>query len=102
MCNDTNAVAAWRARPEIRAQLDQIRSRSLDLQSDGTYLAYEMEPGDYVLSVAVVEDVRDSGRVGRNFAQAVRMVTVPELPGTDTVDLGELVLEPTPKPAVSP
>ncbi len=92
MANNPQALAAWRATPEIKSALASLRSYRLTEAADGSFTAESVPAGDYVLNVSVSEAPTNGGQWNLR-AQAHIPVTVPAEPASGTLDLGELPLE---------
>jgi len=90
---DPAAMKTWRARPEIRAALRKARHFAVTSGPDGTVAAADVPPGEYVLSVNLVEKLTDGGE--RKIRASARVpVTVPTDPPAGVLDLGEIALNP--------
>ena len=92
---NAQALAAWRAIPEVKAALTNMRHFPLTENVDGTFSVEDVPAGEYRFSAAVFETPGMAGPMTMH-ARAEASVTVPSDPPSGTVDLGEVVLKPAP------
>jgi hypothetical protein len=92
VANNPQGLAGWRQTPEFRALAAQARFYTLIEDAVGLWSAEDVAPGNYALTVNVV-DPPPAGGQGSNRAQANATVTVSADSAGQTLDLGEIVLE---------
>ena len=89
--NDREAMAAWRARPEVQAAVDASRRRYQFTENpENVFTADNMAPGAYTFLVSVLTRTPDR----RSIAVAQVPVTIPATTTGTTLDLGEIELRP--------
>ena len=94
--SDPQALAAWRAQPEVKAALAKMRQYTLTESDDGTLVAEDVPAGDdYTMIVNVFGPSTTNGIV-KPLASARVPVTVPADPPAGTLDLGEIALKQVP------
>lgn len=87
--NDAQALAAWHRRPEIQAALMAARHWPLKRVADGTWEAEDMAPGQYVIRAGYPSA---AGAAYPTLFEAP--VVVPAGDAAETLDLGEIALQP--------
>jgi len=93
--NDPEALATWRAQPEIAAAYAlRLAPPEFSEEADGTFVADNVPPGGYELIASASEMPATRGDEPKLRASARVPVTVPADPPTGTLDLGEIVLQP--------
>jgi hypothetical protein len=92
---NADALAAWRAKPEVATAYEHLRVYVLKEATDSTMQADDVTPGTYTL-LLLATDSSAGGR--RTAASAEARVTVPFDPPGGTIDLGEFTMEPVPEP----
>ena len=92
--NNPQALAAWRARPEIQSATANTRQYQLTENPENVFTTENVAPGEYTLNVFVVGSGTAGGRP--NKARAQVPVTVPAGPIGGTLDIGEIELQPLP------
>ncbi len=92
---DPQALHRWMQLPEVRSEMEKVRSYFMTENADGTWMAEEVAAGDYLLSVSLLGE---SGRDGNLKPIAAAEVPVSVRPGNldETLDAGEVVLRPVP------
>jgi RNA polymerase sigma factor (sigma-70 family) len=92
LINNAEALGKWRQTPEIQELAAKARSYPITEEADGSWIASEVLPGDYNLTVNVL-DLPPTGGQGSNRAHAFAAVAVPTDPPSGTLDLGEITLQ---------
>lgn len=92
---DPEALQRWAQTPEVRALAEKARGYPLRENEDGTWVADEVPPGQYVLSVQVMGKPAADGSM-QPVAMMETPVALPNGEPTDVVDLGELILQAVP------
>lgn len=90
---DPAALQRWSQTPEVRALINKMRSYQLQEGADGHWLADEVPPGEYILSVNVVSKPGPDG-VAKPLASAELPVSISPGDGAESVDAGEIELKP--------
>lgn len=93
--NNPQALAAWRNLPEVKAAFANHRSFPFTETTDGTWVAEDVPAGNYVLFVGAVEPGETAGQF-KQGARAEVPVVVPADPPSGVLDLGEILMVPTP------
>lgn len=93
--NNPQALAAWRNRPEIRIAFANQRFFPLAEKTDGTWVAEDVLAGSYVLYVGAIGPGETAGQF-KERARAEVPVMVPADPPSGVLDLGEILMVPTP------
>ena len=96
------ALARWRETPEFRALALRARNFEGRLQGD-RIVVDEVEPGDYSATLVVLKDSPSGSTPGSPMVQGPmpvlmgrKPVQIPAEPGTGSLDLGGIPLEPVP------
>ena len=89
------ALAAWRNLPEVRVAFANQRFFPLAETTDGTWVAEDVPAGSYVLFVGAVEPGGTAGQF-KERARAEVPVVVPADSPSGVLDLGEILMAPTP------
>jgi len=92
IANNPQALSEWRQTPEFRALVAHAPHYALTEDATGHWNAEDLAPGNYDLTVNV--DMLPAGGQGSNRAHAHATVTVPANSSCQTLDLGEIVLQP--------
>jgi len=89
---DPEALATWRAQPEIAAAY-YLRRGSLRFseEADGTFVADNVPPGSYNLAATISELPSEVGRA-KPRARVRVPVTIPADPPSGTLDLGTILV----------
>lgn len=91
---DPAAFQQWVQTPEVRALAEKARGYPLRETADGTWIADEVPPGQYILSVHVGKSAAD-GSV-KPVATVESPVALPSGDAAEVVDLGEVTLQAAP------
>lgn len=94
--NDPQALAAWRALPEVKADLANRRYYIATQKADGTWVADDVLPGSYTMTVTMIQQMPAEAGETKMLAKAEVPLTVPADPPTGKLDLGEILLQPAP------
>jgi protocatechuate 3,4-dioxygenase beta subunit len=94
--NNPQALAAWRALPEVKADLTNRRYYVTTQKADGTWVADDVLPGSYTMTVIMVQQMATEAGEPKTLAKAEVPLTVPADPPTGELDLGEILLQPVP------
>ena len=94
--NDPQALAAWRALPEVKADLANRRYYMATQKADGTWVADDVLPGSYTMTVSMIQQMPAEAGESKTLAKAEVPLTVPADPPTGKLDLGEILLQPAP------
>jgi hypothetical protein len=94
--NNPQALAAWRAQPEVKADLANRHYYGMTQKADGTWTADDVLPGSYTMTVSVVQQMSAETGETRTLAKAAVPLIVPADPPTGKMDLGEIMLQPVP------
>lgn len=92
---DPKAVRQFRQSPEFQAAVKAARHFPAEVASDGSFIADDVAPGQYILRINVVAP-RTENRPSTIVAQIMRPVAIPENSTADPFDLGEILLESLP------
>lgn len=94
--NNPQALLAWRALPEVKADLANRRYYVMTQNVGGTWVADDVPPGSYTISVNLVQQWPVEAVQPKTLAKAEVPLTVPADPPTGRLDLGEIPLQPVP------
>jgi protocatechuate 3,4-dioxygenase beta subunit len=94
--NNPQALAAWRALPEVKADLANRHYYGMTQKADGTWAADDVLPGSYTMTVSIFRQMPAEAGGPKTLANAEVLLTVPADPPTGTLDLGEIPLQPIP------
>ena len=95
--DNPQALAAWRALPEVKADLANRRFYAMTQKADGTWVADDVLPGSYTMTVNYeFSKCRQKRAKPKMLAKAEVPLTVPADPPAGKLDLGEIMLQPVP------
>ena len=94
--NNPQALLAWRALPEVKADLANRRYYGMTQNVGGTWVADDVPPGSYTITVSLVQQWPVEAVEPKTLAKAEVPLTVSADPPTGRLDLGEILLQPVP------
>ena len=90
---DPQAIAAWRAIPEVKAALARMKQFRLFENRQDVFSADDVPSGSYDLTVTVIQPPA-AGEQPKQVAHSDVSVTIPSDPPSGKLDLGEITLQP--------